>query len=142
MQLLFARYISSAVGNGHSGYVDLWLELGHLGVACAALFVAWLVVVVLVLIDGDRFDEMCFVIAFMVFLLLYNVTEKTFLEHSEITSTITLAMSFELGRLLLRRVASADPSSGRRAAAGASVRRRPGGRLVAPASRPLEGSAS
>jgi O-antigen ligase len=73
-----------AVGNGHNGYLDVWLELGFIGLA---IFGAMLVVSVRRVWPRlvDTKDHVgAFYALFLVFFLVYSLPEKVILEQSHL----------------------------------------------------------
>lgn len=86
----------NAVGNGHNGYLDVWLELGFIGVG---LFVALLVVATRRvwprLVDSN--DHVgAFYALFLIFLLVYSLPEKVILEQSHLMWVLFLMTTFWL----------------------------------------------
>ncbi|MFN3231035.1 MAG: O-antigen ligase family protein [Alphaproteobacteria bacterium] len=102
---------NSRLGNGHSGYIDLWLELGFVGVALvAALFVQLAVRSYRVLMA--RPDPVVgFFPALLVFILIYSLPELVILEHSEITWMMFMIGILALSRPVLRLNANRQPQS-------------------------------
>lgn len=86
-------------GNGHSGYIDIWLELGVPGtIAVATILVTalWRSFYLLLYHPDDR---VIFFPAFMIFILLYNISEKVYLEHTDIASMTFLVVILKMGWL-------------------------------------------
>ncbi|MGI9508470.1 MAG: O-antigen ligase family protein [Geminicoccaceae bacterium] len=86
-------------GNGHSGYVDIWLELGvpgAVGVALILITALWRGFYLL-LYHPD--DHVVFFPAFMIFILIYNFPEKVFLEHTDIASMTFLVVILKMAWL-------------------------------------------
>ncbi|MEM8947861.1 MAG: O-antigen ligase family protein [Pseudomonadota bacterium] len=73
-------------GNGHSGYMDLWLELGVPGAVGFVLILLAALARSLYLALYHPDDLMIFFPAFMAFILIYNITEKVYLEHTDLSS--------------------------------------------------------
>ena len=73
------------LGNGHNGYLDMWLELGLIGLALLGVLLVQALARVTRYIDvvGDGFGTFYGVL--IVFILIYSTAEKVILEHSEIT---------------------------------------------------------
>ncbi len=83
-------------GNGHSGYIDLWLELGVPGALGFALILLTALARSLYLFLYHPDDLTVFFPAFMVFILLYNFSEKVYLEHTEIASIILMIVIMKM----------------------------------------------
>lgn len=75
----------TTIGNGHNGYLDVWLELGAVGLVLLGLllFQALARVTRYMEVVGDSFGP--FYGALIVFVLIYSAAEKVIFEHSEIT---------------------------------------------------------
>ncbi|MEN3975908.1 O-antigen ligase family protein [Emcibacter sp. SYSU 3D8] len=76
---------NTIIGNGHNGYLDAWLELGFVGLAClAALLIQAFIRVTRYGLKHD--DPMAqFYGGLLVFILIYSIAEKAIFVHSEIT---------------------------------------------------------
>ncbi len=99
---------STQIGNGHNGYLDVWLELGFVGLTLLVLLLLQAVTrVIRSLTAGDEpFAE--FYGGLLVFILIYSVAEKVIFVHSEFTW-----MMFMAGLMALRwRLAPATQGEG------------------------------
>lgn len=96
-------------GNGHSGYVDLWLELGVPGTLGFALILLTALARSLYLFLYHPDSRVLFFPAFIVFILLYSVTEKVYLEHTEIASITLMIVIMKMTWLCAHR---SDADSG------------------------------
>lgn len=79
------------VGNGHNGYLDVWLELGFVGLG---LFVAALVIAIRrvwrrLVTSADSVGTWYALL--LGFLIVYSVTEKVILQQSELVWTLFVA---------------------------------------------------
>jgi O-antigen ligase len=74
----------TVIGNGHNGYLDVWLELGlvGLGLVFVVLLQALLRLLAYARRHADPFRE--FFGGLLIFILVYSLAEKVLLEHSEI----------------------------------------------------------
>jgi exopolysaccharide production protein ExoQ len=85
-----------SVGNGHNGYLDIWLELGAVG------FGAFLLVLCATLHRLTRWlmrspDAIGLWLALtMSYMMIYAITERVLIQHSEITWVILVAVLFWL----------------------------------------------
>lgn len=99
---------NTRVGNGHNGYLDVWLELGFVGLALLLLLLLQAVTrAIRSLTVGDEpFAE--FYGGLLVFILIYSIAEKVIFVHSEFTW-----MMFMAGLMALRwRLAPATQGEG------------------------------
>lgn len=91
-----------AMGNGHSSFLDLWLELGFLGLA---LFVAAAVLSIkralALLLESGR-PEHAWYLCLTVYVLTYSVSEKVLMQQGDLAWLL-----FTTNLLLLRRRAPA-----------------------------------
>lgn len=84
------------VGNGHNGYLDIWLELGALG------FAAFLLVLYTTLHRLTRWlmqssDAVgLWLVLTMSYMMIYAMTERVLIQHSEITWVMLVAVLFWL----------------------------------------------
>ncbi|MGI9417585.1 MAG: O-antigen ligase family protein [Geminicoccaceae bacterium] len=86
-------------GNGHSGYVDIWLELGVPGMIAVAMILLTALWRSFYLLLYHPDDRVVFLPAFMIFILLYNLTEKVLLEHTDIASMTLLVVIMKMAWL-------------------------------------------
>ncbi|EWY35746.1 hypothetical protein N825_35840 [Skermanella stibiiresistens SB22] len=81
---VYAR-IWGEIGNGHNGYLDVWLELGFVGVGLFLLvFGTGFKRAYARLIGSDDMAGL-FYMLLMIYALIYSMTEKFLLEQSELT---------------------------------------------------------
>ncbi|MGE0665634.1 MAG: O-antigen ligase family protein [Sphingomonadales bacterium] len=95
---------NTRIGNGHNGYLDVWLELGFVGLGLMLLLLiqAFTRVVRYLTVSGEPFAE--FYGGLLVFIVIYSVAEKVIFVHSEFTW-----MMFMTGLMALRwRLATAS----------------------------------
>ena len=81
------HFTGADLGNGHSGYVDLWLELGVLGIiAFAAMLVVFVRRFNALGQDPNRSpaDKPIWIPAVVIFVLIYSIAEKVILNHTEL----------------------------------------------------------
>ena len=97
-------------GNGHSGYIDIWLELGVPGAVGFALIMITAVVRSLYLFLYHPDDRVILFPAFMFYMLMYNFTEKVFLEHTDIASMTLMVVIVKMTWLCTLRADSAQRS--------------------------------
>lgn len=83
-------------GNGHSGYIDIWLELGVPGALGMALILIAAVIRSFYLFLYHPDDWVVFFPAIIFFMLVYNITEKVFLEHTDIASMTLLVVIIKM----------------------------------------------
>ena len=88
---------NTLVGNGHNGYLDVWLELGFVGLGLMLLLMiqAFVRVIRHLNVSDNPFAE--FYGGLLVFILIYSVAEKVIFVHSEFTW-----MMFMVGLMALR----------------------------------------
>lgn len=86
-------------GNGHSGYIDIWLELGVPGVIAVAMILVTALWRSFYLLLYHPDDRVVFFPAFMIFIMIYNLTEKVFLEHTDIASMTLLVVIMKMAWL-------------------------------------------
>lgn len=101
-------------GNGHSGYIDVWLELGVPGAVGLALILITAVVRSFYLFLYHPDDRVIFFPAIMFFMLIYNFTEKVFLEHTDLASMTLLVVIIKMTWLCALRADGVErsPSGG------------------------------
>jgi len=109
-------YRSGLMGNGHNGYLDVWLELGFVGLGMFVVVVAIaLQRAIAVLVTSGR-PEHAWYALIVVFLLVYSVAERVLLQHGDIAWLIFSVNFLYLGRwaaqrkAALRRAARAWPA--------------------------------
>ncbi len=75
----------TSFGNGHNGYLDVWLELGLVGLGLLVLLMLQALgrVTRYIEVAGDSFGTFYGVL--IIFVVIYSVAEKVIFEHSEIT---------------------------------------------------------
>ena len=83
-------------GNGHSGYVDVWLELGVPGAIAVAMILITALAKSIYLFLYHPDSRVVLFPAYMFFILVYNFTEKVFLEHTEIASITLLILIMKM----------------------------------------------
>lgn len=97
---VFARmdHWAGVVGNGHSGYFDIWLEMGVVGVALFLVTTASTVhrAFAQLVRTGSRPNG--WYLALALFLLVYSLTEKVILQQSEIVWLLFTTNLLYLGR--------------------------------------------
>jgi len=88
---------NTEVGNGHNGYLDVWLELGFVGLGLLLLLMAQALTRVIryLTVSGEPFAE--FYGGLLVFIVIYSIAEKVIFVHSEFTW-----MMFMTGLMVLR----------------------------------------
>lgn len=75
----------TSFGNGHNGYLDVWLELGLVGLAMLGLLLIQALGRVTRYLEVARDSFGMFYGMLIVFVLIYSGAEKVIFEHSEIT---------------------------------------------------------
>lgn len=100
-------------GNGHSGYIDVWLELGVIGVIAVTSILVMTVWRSFYLFLYHPDGRVVFFPAFMIFILLYNFSEKVFLEHTDIASMTLLIVIMKTAWLCTLRDDGARRDAGR-----------------------------
>lgn len=106
------------VANGHNGYLDVWLELGFVGVG---IFTALVIVAARRIwrrAINSRDAVGTWYVLLLGFLAVYSITEKVILEQSELLWTLFIATVFYLTP---RRVPVSAPAAERPAAAKAAA---------------------
>lgn len=126
------------IQNGHSGYLDLWLELGFVGLG---LFLACCLVVLVrlgrLVMQGRKPDLASgFLFAVLITLLVFSFSEKVLMVHSNINWVLFLLAAFYASPSLNRAVSNRLPAERPRP----TVPARP--RLVVAAPGPGPGPAS
>jgi len=113
-------------GNGHSGYVDIWLELGVPGAIIVALILIAALARSIYLFLYHPDSRVVLFPAYMFFILVYNFTEKVFLEHTEIASMTLLVVIMKMTWLCTLRTDGVDrrPVGGNRGYRGGRGRTR------------------
>jgi O-antigen ligase len=88
------------MNNGHSGYLDLWLELGWIGVILFAIFTVSFVVRVSGFLRTNIPDRRPLVFggALLLFYLIYSYTEKVTLQQSELFWLMLMSTYFSLSQ--------------------------------------------
>ena len=85
--IYFAEFFSwggdKGPDQGHSGYLDLWLEMGVAGVVAYAVFLASALICIARLFDCGHPAEGLLLSTMFVFLMIYSITEKVILLQSE-----------------------------------------------------------
>lgn len=76
--------MSTGPGNGHNGYLDVWLELGFVGLTVLLVFLGSVVARIKGCMQSGRFFAGCGLACLFGFLLIYSVTERVILQHSEL----------------------------------------------------------
>jgi O-antigen ligase len=114
--------------NAHNGFLDLWLELGLVGLSVMVVSLVTCAIRAGVIARRDRTVEGAFGLIFLVFLLMANVTESYLVFHNSIFWVLYVTMA-------------ADPRQARPAAlrsgdAEGAVRRDGPRRAIEPADRP------
>ncbi|GGE48873.1 O-antigen polymerase [Agaricicola taiwanensis] len=71
-------------GNGHNGYLDVWLELGYLGLAVLFIMIGWAVRQIKACLQSGRELEGKFLALILSYLLVYSITERVILQHTEL----------------------------------------------------------
>ncbi|WP_158043441.1 O-antigen ligase family protein [Skermanella pratensis] len=103
---VYAR-IWAMIGNGHNGYLDVWLELGFVGFGLFLLvFFTGIKRAYSRLVRSDDIAGL-FYMLLMIYTLVYSMTEKFLLEQSELTWTLIMVT---LLYLTPRRVAASGRS--------------------------------
>lgn len=97
------------VGNGHNGYLDVWLELGFVGLG---LFVAMLATAIRriwrrLVISTDSVGTWYALL--LGFLIVYSITEKVILQQSELVWTLFVATLLYLTPRRVAATAQAPP---------------------------------
>jgi exopolysaccharide production protein ExoQ len=99
--------------SAHSGYLDLWLNLGLLGVVVFALGFLRAVTRAIYWVRSTKIDEGLWPSAFLTYMLLYNITESAILARNSITWVlyviVVLSMSRDRAKPPGRLTASASP---------------------------------
>ncbi|UEM21440.1 O-antigen ligase family protein [Skermanella mucosa] len=86
---VYAR-IWATIGNGHNGYLDVWLELGFIGFGLfLVVFLTGFKRAYSRLIGSDDIAGL-FYMLLMIYTLIYSMTEKFLLEQSELTWTLIM----------------------------------------------------
>lgn len=86
---VYAR-LWAVVGNGHNGYLDVWLELGFVGLALfTVMFLTAFRRAYSRLIKSDDIAGLFYTLV-MIYALIYSFTEKFLLEQSELTWMLIL----------------------------------------------------
>jgi exopolysaccharide production protein ExoQ len=81
---VYAR-LWAVVGNGHNGYLDVWLELGFVGLGMfVVMFLTGLSRAYSRLIKSEDIVGLFYALV-MIYALIYSFTEKFLLEQSELT---------------------------------------------------------
>lgn len=82
---------NTRIGNGHNGYLDVWLELGFVGLGLLALIVgqAFLRVIRVLTVSDDPFAE--FYAGLLVFILIHSVAEKVILVYWDLSWMLFMA---------------------------------------------------
>lgn len=81
------HFAGRELGNGHSGYLDIWLELGIVGViGCIFLIVVVIRRTNSATVDtsATRSEATIWIAAVTVFLSVYSISEKVILEHTDL----------------------------------------------------------
>ena len=79
------------IGNGHNGYLDLWLELGVAGVVAYAILIKEAIARIVKLISqNDRLAVWLAVV--LIHLSVYAMTERVLLEHSDLSWLLLTAL--------------------------------------------------
>ncbi|MEN3951709.1 O-antigen ligase family protein [Iodidimonas sp. SYSU 1G8] len=76
---------NTKLGNGHNGFLDVWLELGLVGLVLVAALFGQMIYRALSYLAMTKDDAGAFFGGLMVFILVYSIAEKVIFEHSEIT---------------------------------------------------------
>jgi len=92
----FARVGGWEPPNAHNGFLDLWLELGIVGLSLFVIVFCASVSRALVLIRREQSMVAAFPFMFLIFLLLSNLTESNLVTHNSIFWILFVAMSLQL----------------------------------------------
>jgi O-antigen ligase len=111
---VYAR-LWGVIGNGHNGYLDVWLELGFIGLGIfLVMFFTGLSRAYSRLIRSDDIAGLFYALI-MIYALIYSFTEKFLLEQSELTwmlIMVTLIYLTPRRVRLIRRSAIPAPARG------------------------------
>jgi O-antigen ligase len=76
--------VSTGPGNGHNGYLDVWLELGFVGLGALVVFFGAVVGRIKHCLQSGRMFEGSGLALLFGFMLVYSITERIILQHSEL----------------------------------------------------------
>jgi O-antigen ligase len=96
-------------GNGHDGYLDMWLELGWVGLGVYVLFLGSFMAKIFRALRKTRDALVQYNAAVLGFMLIFSITESTLLEHSEIAWFMMAYAYMALGRQDVMAPARAAP---------------------------------
>jgi exopolysaccharide production protein ExoQ len=112
---------NTELGNGHNGYLDMWLELGLVGLGLTLALLLQNFLRVAAALRAGETDAAAFFGALLVFVLVYSVAEKVILEHSELVWLLFVAGSVSLKWRHGRGFAADPAAAGRPLARGPNV---------------------
>lgn len=98
---------SGLMGNGHNGYLDVWLELGFVGLGLFVVVVAIALRQAAAALAASGRPGHAWYFVIVVFMLIYSVTERVLLQHGDIAWLIFTVNALYLGRWSARRKAAA-----------------------------------
>jgi O-antigen ligase len=84
--------------SAHSGYLDLWLKLGLLGVVVFALGFMRTVRRAMKVVRSKRVEEGLWPLVYLTYMLLYNLTESAILTRNSITWVLYVTVILSLPR--------------------------------------------